>query len=137
RRRIEIESDVTAISSIDLFPGIDAFLVGSEQRAVVLRAAEIALAVGQNRSIVKLCNTIPVVQRFPGNSAVGRFARRLISRCNSTGGVLRLEDSAVPAYKHYLIARAVILRVENDRVLIGVRVLWNTFWPSGIVSPPI
>src|SRR4051812_2059017 len=96
--------------------------VGTEQRVVVLGAGEILRAVGKRRAVIELRHAIAVIQRRPGDlDRLAAEARRQRTARRRRARIRRPEDAAVVADQRDLIAVAVVIRVEGDRVLIGVR----------------
>ena len=111
-----------AVATKCQLPPVRTCRVGAEQRAVVLSAAEILRAVGKRRAVIELRHAIAAVERAPRDPD-----SRAAARCERAVGrdrarVAGAEHAAVVADQGDLIAVAVVIRVEGDRVLIGVRV---------------
>src|SRR5262249_46331655 len=94
--------------------------------------AEITLAIREDGAVIELRHAITVVERSPRDPALIRVARRFRCGRNWRPRVVRAEDAAVRAHEHLFVGRAVVLGMECDDMMVGVRVARIAF-----LSPPV
>src|SRR4030095_15632411 len=94
---------------------------GAAQGAVVLGAAEEAVAVRIYGSMVELGDLIAVVERRPADLVRDRVAADALQGGAHRGArVVGAVETAVAGHEELPIAGAVVLRMEGDRVVVGV-----------------
>ncbi len=117
-----IVSHITAITAKDA--GGHRGCRSALPRAVVLRAPQIGVTVGIRNSVIELRGYVIGVQLRPGRLVRGdSSAADLVDRrCQPRSSVVGAEDATIVGHEHRLVARAVVLRVEDNHVLIRVGV---------------
>ncbi len=112
-----------AVAAEHLPPAVDAFAVRTLQKSVAARARQIARPVWMRHAVIKLRRGVTAVERSPSHDAVGGIAGRGRSRRGRGKRINGFVDSAVARGEHRPVARGVVPRVKDNRVMMAVRVL--------------
>ena len=127
-----VDGDIAAITTGKNAP------VGARRsttlRAVVLQSAKIGQAIGIDCAVVELRGHKAIVAVDPACAAGDRCAADLrLRRIDCSTRVINALDATVATREHDLVRGAVVLRMEHDRMLIGVVV----FHVGTLGKPPV
>src|SRR5258708_5053864 len=97
--------------------------MGPAERPVVLGPAKVRRAAGVRKTVIELGHAIAVVQRGPADGGVADVAGSGRSNGRGRPGVVGPEESTVVPDEHRRIRPPVVLRMEDNRMLVGVSVM--------------